>query len=70
MYGCIITMKSLTHALRGEALLKKRGIDCKVVKPPSGTNGCRYGIALSCSAADFAMGFLIKSGLDVGKLMA
>lgn len=70
MFGCIITVKTLTHALRGEAYLKARGIPCKVVKPDGGSGGCRYGLSISCNSAKYAFDMLKKAGFEVVKILA
>ncbi len=70
MFGCIITVKTLTHALRGEAFLKNRGIVCRVVKPDGENVGCRYGIALNCNYAKSAFDMLKKAGFEVVKILA
>lgn len=69
MFGCIITVKTLTHALRGESYLKARGIACRAVKPDGDKTGCRYGIALNCSNAARAFDMLRGAGLDVGRII-
>jgi hypothetical protein len=70
MYGCIITVKSITYALKGEALLKKRGIECSVVKVDGSEHGCRYGIALSCRALTSAVTILSTGGVEIGKIIS
>ncbi len=70
MYGCIITVKSITYALKGESLLKKSGIKCKVVKTEGAENGCKYGISLSCNMVSAALEIMKKSGIEIGKVMA
>ena len=71
MYGCIITVRSITYAFKGEALLKKHGIDCKVVKTDSkDSGGCKYGLSLSCNLTSNALTILKNNGIEIGKLMA
>ena len=71
MYGCIITVKSITYALKGEALLKKSGILCKVVKTEGmGNGGCKYGISLSCNGVNAALDILKKNGTEIGKVIS
>ena len=71
MYGCIITVKSITYALKGEALLKRNGIPCKVVKTEGlGNGGCKYGISLSCNGLNTALDILKRSGTEIGKIIS
>lgn len=70
MYGCIITVKSITYALKGEALLKKRGVKCSVVKTDGADHGCRYGIALPCSSLTGATAILSGGGVEIGKIIS
>ena len=70
MNGCIITVKSITYALKGEALLKKRGIPCKIVKPDVTEGGCKYGIGLSCTSINAALEILKHNAIEIGRIMA
>ena len=71
MYGCIITVRSITYAFKGEALLKNHGIDCKVVKTDGKNNGgCKYGISIACNMTNNALAILKNHGIEIGKIMA
>ena len=71
MYGSIISVRSITYALKGEALLKRNGIPCKVVKTEGITNGgCKYGISLSTSAVNTALAILNTGGIEIGKVFS
>jgi hypothetical protein len=71
MYGCIITVKSITYAFKGEALLKNHGLVCKVVKTEGkDTGGCKYGLALSCNIVNDALEILKSNKIEIGKVMA
>lgn len=71
MYGCIITVKSITYALKGEAILKKSGILCKVVKTEGmGNGGCKYGLSLSCNQVSTALDILKRNGIEIGKVIS
>lgn len=68
----IITLKSLTHAIKAKKLLREYGIDARVVRPNTSKTdkGCGYGIALEQYAAKKAEALLRENGissLDIGR---
>ncbi len=69
MFGCIITVKSVTYAMKGEALLKKNGFACRVVKP-DGEGSCKYGISLSCNHIKQATAMLAAAGIPIESVIA
>ena len=48
---CILTMKSMTHALRARSVLENRGIEAAVVNldPKLTARGCAFGIRFPCA---------------------
>ena len=71
MYGSIISVRSITYALKGEALLRRNGIPCKVVKTEGMENeGCKYGLSLSSSAVKYASELLSKNGIEISKIFS
>ena len=71
MYGSIISVRSITYALKGETLLKRNGIPCKVVKTDGlGNGGCKYGISLSTSLVNSALAILTGNGIEIGKVFS
>ena len=69
MFGCIITLKSITLALKGEALLKKNGFACQVVKP-DGEGSCKYGISISCNNVKSASAILASAKIPIENIFA
>ena len=69
MFGCTITVRSITYAMKGEALLKKNGFACRIVKPDGG-GGCQYGISLSCSHINKATNLLASAGIPIEQILA
>lgn len=69
MFGCIITVKSVTYAMKGEALLRKNGFACRVVKP-DGEGSCKYGISLSCNYVKQATAILAAASIPIEAVIA
>lgn len=68
---CILTMKSMTNALRAKSALEARGIAVTVVSldPKLTERGCAYGIRFSCEAAEAVERTLTAKNLPFGVLM-
>ena len=66
---CIITMKSLTHAMKAKSALEARGIECSVVSLDPGltSRGCAYGISYPCGEGDAAQRILDGKGIPYGE---
>ena len=69
MFGCVIILKSITYAIKSEALLKKNGFSCRVVKP-DGDSGCKYGIAISCINIKKATAVIASAGIPIEQILA
>ncbi len=68
---CILTMKSMTGALRAKSALDARGISCTVVNidPHLTAHGCAYGIRFACANSEKAIEFLAAKGVPYGVLI-
>lgn len=68
---CILTMKSMTHALRAKNVLASRGIVVDVVNldPKLTEKGCGYGIRFPCGEAAAVQGILAAREVPFGVLM-
>lgn len=51
---CILTMQSMTHAIRAKSVLSQKGIAVSVVSidPALTAKGCAYGIRFPCEAEE------------------
>lgn len=51
---CIVTMKTMTHALRAKSVLSAKGISSDVIHldPSVTARGCAYGVSFSCGDSD------------------
>lgn len=47
---CVISLKSMTYALKSKRILSEKGIDSEIIKlePHMTHNGCAYGIKFEC----------------------
>ena len=61
----VITMRSLTHAIKAKKLLSEYGIDSRVIKPDSRRTekGCGYGIAVAEEVGGQVKDLLTEKGL-------
>ncbi|MBQ9115913.1 MAG: DUF3343 domain-containing protein [Clostridia bacterium] len=61
----VITLRSLTHAIKAKKLLSAHGISAKVVRPDAtGTEkGCGYGIVTELSQSERAEKLLREGGI-------
>ncbi len=68
---CILTMKTMTHALRAKNILEGRGIFASVVSldPRLTERGCAYGIRFSCKDTERIKGTLEAKGIAYGILI-
>lgn len=68
---CILTMKTMTHALRAKNVLEGRGIFAQIVSldPRLTERGCAYGIRFPCEQADRIKGTLEAKGVPFGILI-
>ncbi len=69
MNGCYITFRSVTHAQRGEAVLGKAGIGCRVLRTPKWMEeqGCGYCVTLKRRDLETAVGLFRKNGVPFRK---
>ncbi len=68
---CILTMKSVTFALRAKSTLAARGVAAEVVNldPKLTKKGCAYGIRFSCADAESVQRILTAKDVPFGVLM-
>ena len=68
---CILTMRSMTNALRAQSVLAARGLDISIVTldPALTEKGCAYGIRFSCNEADSIRGQLSAKNVPFGVLI-
>lgn len=63
--SCLIVFRSLTHAQRAAALLRKAGISAALVKPPTtlGRGSCAHGLVISDHSLPQALQLLHKTSM-------
>lgn len=63
----ILTIGSMTHAIKGQELLLRAGIGAQVKKlsPQKDTNGCSQGIEIHRTDLDNALDILSEYGIRV-----
>ena len=68
---CILTMKSITNAIRAKNVLEGRGISVTIVSidPRLTERGCAYGIRFDCADAERVKGTLDAKGVPYGVLL-
>ncbi len=68
---CILTMKSVTNALRARNALKGKGIQSEVTSldPKLTQKGCAYGIRFACEDTADVRRILTEKELPFGVLM-
>jgi hypothetical protein len=66
---CVLTMKSMTNALRAKGVLQSRGIiaDVMHLDPSVTARGCAYGIAFACSDTNDLRRILDDKGIEYGE---
>ena len=67
----VITLRSLTHAMKAKKILNEHGISAKVIKPDArrSEKGCSYGITVDRQKAETSRKLLNENGippLDIG----
>ena len=57
MKFCYITFRSITPAQRGEAMLRRSGVECSIQRTPRWMEqqGCGYSLRLRCAAVPEAI---------------
>ena len=62
----IITLRSVTFAIRAKRLLEANGIRARVVKPEptSAEHGCAYGVSVMSHLADSALVLLRQNRIN------
>ena len=70
MYDCMITLRSVTPAQRGEGLLKRAGIGCLLRRTPRRMEqqGCGYSLHLAKNNAFHATHLLRENKVSFRKL--
>ena len=63
--NAIITLSSLTHAIKAKKLLSEYGIDARVVKPDTqrAEKGCGYGVSVDATVRESAEKLLRENGI-------
>ncbi len=66
---CVLTMKSMTNALRAKGVLQSRGIFSDVIHldPSVTARGCAYGITFACDETDGIRRILDGKGIEYGE---
>lgn len=64
MQSYLILTETVTYAIKGRDLLRKRGIRAKVEKMNSGKRGCSYAVAVNGNT-DEALKILKNNGIRV-----
>ena len=70
MNDCYITFRSVTPAQRGEGLLRRTGVDCKLQRTPRWMEeqGCGYSLRLHQKDAKNAGQILKNNGISYRKI--
>lgn len=65
MNTCVVTMRSVTYAMKGQQLLRNYAIDARPVRLNAQTvaKGCAYGLEISCMQADAVASIFVKNGI-------
>lgn len=66
---CIVTMKSMTLALRAKNALYTKGIltDVQNLDPSVTARGCAYGLSFQCADKDKIQRYLDSKGIPYGE---
>ena len=70
MEPCIIPLSSMTYAMKGEELLRRKGIASKILRLPKDMtkNGCGFGLSLWCGHLSSAKRLFMAAGIPMGEL--
>ena len=70
MKFCLITFRSVMPAQRGEALLRRSGVECRIQRTPRWMEeqGCGYSLRLRCPDAMAAVGLLEHNEIPYRKV--
>ncbi len=68
---CIVTMKTMTKAIRGRNAVERAGIQCEIVSLDKTLtkNGCAYGISFPCSDVAEVKGILGLANIGYGVMI-
>lgn len=68
---CIISMKTMTAALRGQRVLLERGIRSEIVSLDASLtkNGCAYGLQFMCRDVSSVERILRDSRINYGEIL-
>ncbi len=67
MNGCALVLDTVTYAMKGEGILKRMGIVCRIVKTTV-DGSCKYSLVLSCSEVMRARDILLREGVPVYRM--
>lgn len=70
MKSCLITFRSVTPAQRGEAVLRRAGLECSLQRTPRWMEeqGCGYSLRVRCQDAVAAVELLRSNQISYRKL--
>jgi len=70
MYRPVLLVNSVTFAIKGQELLQRRGISCRIVRNENlkALNGCGYALVPSCDAQT-AQNILRCGGVQVARVL-
>ena len=68
---CIVSMRTMTQALRAQRVLSERGIRSEIVSLDATLtkNGCAYGLQLMCRDVRAVERILKESGIKYGEVL-
>ena len=66
---CVVTMKSMTDALRAKSALQAKGIRADVIHldPSVTARGCAYGVSFACRETDSIKRIWDAKGIEYGE---
>ena len=64
MEQCILTLGTVTRAIRARKLLAAAGIAARLIKQTEGAQGCAYGLELAAADMTGAMRLLEEAGVE------
>jgi len=70
MKYCYITFRSITPAQRGEAMLRRNGVECSIQRTPRWMEeqGCGYSLRLRCADVPLSVRLLEQEAIRYRKL--